>query len=183
MELEVWKDIEGFEGVYQVSNFGNIRSLDRMVEYHRNGKIHKRKYPGKQMKLKTTRAHNYYFVGLSKGHQEYEWSLVHKLVLTAFEGPRPKDAVCRHLDGNSHNNRADNLKWGTQAENEMDKVRHGTRHSGERHPGTKITNEQASEIKAQIRSGKRLIDIANETGIKFRIISQIKRGRSFRYVA
>ena len=55
--------------------------------------------------------------------------LVHRLVLEAFVGPRPEGMVARHLNGDPGDNRLENLAWGTQSENNYDKVRHGTHHN------------------------------------------------------
>ena len=72
--------------------------------------------------------------------------LVHRLVLETYVGPRPDGMECRHLNGNSIDNRLKNLKWGTRSENTYDSVRHGT-HSramlgkfGENHPASKLSD-------------------------------------------
>lgn len=72
----------------------------------------------------------------------------HVVVLSAFAGPRPEGAVCRHLDGNKQNNRPDNLAWGTPTENMHDKDHHGTHNKGDRNGRRKVT----SDIVLQVRS-------------------------------
>lgn len=71
---------------------------------------------------------------------------IHVLVALAFHGPRPNKLVIRHLDGNHLNNHKDNLKYGTQAENAQDAVRHGTVRSGSKHPFAKLTEVDVQEI-------------------------------------
>jgi DNA-binding transcriptional regulator YiaG len=83
---------------------------------------------------------------------------VHQLVCEAFHGvcPTPQHEV-RHLNGVPTDNRADNLKWGTRAENAADRIRHGTsqnpRFQGEDHPGAKLTWEQVREIRKRYTTG------------------------------
>lgn len=71
---------------------------------------------------------------------------VHGLVAAAFFGLRPDGLVVRHRNGNSSDNRAENLVYGTQAENIGDRQAHGTTARGERHYRAKLTDEQATEI-------------------------------------
>lgn len=72
---------------------------------------------------------------------------VHTLVLLAFSGPRPPGKECCHNDGNKDNNRADNLRYGTQADNARDRIKHGHQQCGENHDSAKMTTEQIREIR------------------------------------
>lgn len=116
---ETWKPIPGYENEYEVSDHGRVRSLDRTITTKRG--IRKRRKG--QMLGYTLNSTGYprAWVGEKK-------RLVHHLVLEAFVGPRPPNHVSRHLDGNPLNPRLDNLAWGTQSENMLDKQRHGTDH-------------------------------------------------------
>lgn len=115
---EIWKDIEGFEGLYQVSNLGRVKSLDRYVEsrghlIYRKGVIRK--------PFDTT---GYYSVTLNKDRKETTFQ-VHRLVAQAFI-PNPNDLpVVNHLDGRKTNNCIDNLEWTTYAENSKHAVETG----------------------------------------------------------
>ena len=103
---EIWKDIEGYEGFYQVSNLGRVRSLDH-IAHSKNGVPQYRH--GKILKQSTVRS-GYKRVHISKdGNAEYR--AVHRLVAFAFcEKPEGMDIV-NHLDNDPSNNRADNLEW------------------------------------------------------------------------
>ena len=79
---------------------------------------------------------------------------VHRLVLEAFVGACPKGQQCRHLDGNPGNNHLGNLCWGTQKENEEDKIRHGTKILGEMHKRARITDTQAVQIRKMYATGR-----------------------------
>ena len=70
------------------------------------------------------------------------------LVCTAFHGPCPDGMVCRHLDGNSRNDRADNLAWGTPLKNTDDRRRHGTIAVGESHGKAKLTDAQIADLRS-----------------------------------
>lgn len=101
---EIWKDIKGYEGLYQVSNMGKVKSLN----YLRTGKENVLK-PGKQNS-------GYLTVCLSKNNKPKIFR-VHRLVATAFI-PNPENKPCiDHINTIKDDNRAENLKWATQKEN------------------------------------------------------------------
>lgn len=104
--VEIWKDIPGYEGLYQVSNLGRVRSLDRLTPMP-NGKL--RRECGRVMYQSTTRC-GYYVIGLSKGDKRKYFS-VHRLVAMAFIH-NPDNLRCvNHKDENKMNNHLDNLEW------------------------------------------------------------------------
>lgn len=106
---EQWLPVVGYEGLYEVSNQGRVRSA-----------LQRSSFPSQE------RCHaGHRRVWLRSGDVGRK-HFVHVLVLTAFDQPRPDPtAQCRHLDGNSANNHLSNLKWGTVSENALDRVLHG----------------------------------------------------------
>ena len=101
---EIYKDIENYEGLYQISNLGRVKSLD----YHRTRK--------EQILKPATDKGGYLFVGLCK-NGKCERLLVHRLVATAFI-PNPDNKPCiDHINTNRTDNSVDNLRWTTQKEN------------------------------------------------------------------
>lgn len=101
---EIWKDIEGYEGLYQVSNMGRVRSVDKYVQNH--SKLNFKK--GKLKKLRP-KDNKYLIVDLYKGNKP-KTLYVHRLVAFAFiDNPLNKETV-NHKDGNVQNNCVDNLE-------------------------------------------------------------------------
>jgi hypothetical protein len=113
-----WRPIPGWEGFYEASDHGDVRSLPRRDRLGRKA--------GGQLLAKTERG-GYLQVSLRrKTEGERACMTVHKAVMLAFAGPRPSGHDIRHLDGNPLNNRRANLAYGTRRENNLDAVRHGT---------------------------------------------------------
>jgi len=106
---EIWKDIPGYEGYYQVSNYGGVRSVDRLIFI--NGNITNVK--GKL--LRSCNSGGYKIVMLNKHSRKMK--KVHRLVLSAFEGV--SDLDCNHKDGVKSNNYIDNLEYCTPSENAL----------------------------------------------------------------
>lgn len=118
---ERWRSVVGFEGTYEVSDLGRVRSVSRMVERSGQGGY---RIQGRVLKTHVN-PHGYAQITLAR---KGKWlsRRVHRLVLEAFVGPRPRGKEARHLDGDRLNNGLHNLKWGTKSENAWDQVRHGT---------------------------------------------------------
>lgn len=106
--MEVWKDVINYEGFYQVSNFGNVRSLDRIIKYI-DGRSRNEK--GKVLNpYKGTK--KYLYIDL-KGKSV---SIQRLVAIHFLENPENKPTV-NHIDGNKSNNHVDNLEWNTFSEN------------------------------------------------------------------
>lgn len=121
MSEEEWRAVPGWEGMYDVSDQGNVRSLTRTISkpgwgpFTRKGRI-----------LRPDIAKGYLRVTLqNKGAGRADRRLLHHLVLEAFVGPQPDGMEARHLDGIRTNNTPGNLAWGTRVENAADRDRHG----------------------------------------------------------
>ena len=119
---EIWKDIPNYEGLYQVSNLGRVKSLDRVVTF-KNGT--KRLFKGVIRKQTIDKA-NRCCVKLCKNNKE-ENCYVHSLVALSFIGERPKGYVVAHYDGNPQNNNISNLRYDLYRENMIDICRQGSK--------------------------------------------------------
>lgn len=165
---EIWKDIKGYEGLYQVSNLGRVRSLDRVA---RNG----HKYSGKIRKQCFSRG--YLIVSLSKdGVKKHPH--VHRLVAEAFvPNPENKPEVS-HLDETKTNNKADNLVWATSKEN-CNMPKHIERLSGANNPnyGIKMSDEQKRKISETKKSNMDWVGEKNPMYGKHRWRGEAPRAR------
>ena len=121
MAEEVWKDIPGYEGKYQVSNLGRVKSLERKVRgvNHYTGKDFFRTIP--ERILRPGKSCKSGHVSVVLGHGE-RGKPVHQLVMLAFVGPPPVGMEVRHLNGNPTDNRLENLSYGTRTENILDVI-------------------------------------------------------------
>jgi len=122
--IEIWKPIKGYEKLYEVSTFGNVRSLDRFVNTkikHVNKRMLRGKVVSNQIDIT-----GYYRVGLSS-NSKVKSVHIHRLVCEAFiSNPESKKCV-NHKDGNKQNNFASNLEWCTYSENMLHAVAAGLR--------------------------------------------------------
>ena len=121
--MEIWKDIEGYEGLYQVSTYGRVKSLERdtvgLFGPMHLGEMILNCYEGFASESAV-----YFSVSLSKEKEKKTFS-VHRLVAKAFI-PNPENKPCvNHIDGNKHNNCVDNLEWVTHKENIEHAIRTG----------------------------------------------------------
>lgn len=142
--MEIWKDIDGYNGYYQVSNYGNVRSVDRFDGVHdRKGTII----------IPSVKQNGYLQVGLRK-HNTRKWFGVHRLVATHFiDNPHNKPQV-NHIDGNKLNNTVENLEWVTGKENQRHATKLGLRDNmpkGEKHPAYGKYGENSRTAKPVIR--------------------------------
>lgn len=120
---ERWLPVPGWEGLYEVSDLGRVRSLDRMVRTHHDGR---RLVRGRVLKPGRVSKYGHQGVIFTKaGSGRYPFQ-VHQLVLLAFDRPCPDGMEVRHLDSNPANNALTNLTYGTRKENAQDRVQNGT---------------------------------------------------------
>lgn len=133
-----WKDIHGYEGLYEISISGIVRSLGRCIN---NRQV-------KPTVLKHRIRNGYHEVALYK-EGKYRYLLVHRLVLTTFGSPAFDDTYqCAHLDGCRDNNCISNLQWVTPKENAHHRDIHGTTVRGTRHWTHQRSNNPDESISA-----------------------------------
>lgn len=115
---ERWLPISDYEGAYEVSNLGRVRSLDRFDS--RGNRTF-----GRILRPDTSKPSGHLRVTFCSGGVTQRY-FVHRLVLSAFIGPRPEGMESCHNDGNPKNNLINNLRWDTKSANARDRRRHGT---------------------------------------------------------
>lgn len=166
---EIWKPVKGYEGLYEVSNTGKVRSRDRTIAYTFCGEKHLRTIRGTVLKQRSNP--EYYRVSLCKNGVTRD-GYVHRIVAEAFI-PNPYGlSQVNHLDENKANNRADNLEWITPLEN----VRYGTGNA-------RSAATRSKPIAQYTRDGilvkvyRSLSEIKREHGWAITSISNAARGR------
>ena len=158
---ELWKPVVGYEGLYEVSNYGRVESLPRKVQYLGRRGL----WTVKERILKTrVGSGGYLVVGLAN---KRTWRVpIHILVLTAFDKPRSVGQQAQHLNGNASDSRLCNLRWGTPGENREDMRVHGTTNRGERNGRVKLTKwDVLIEIPCYSALGLNYTQMAKRLGV------------------
>jgi len=169
---EVWKNVIGYEGLYQVSNLGRVRSLDRISRNRFSDKVLKK---GKIL-LQYIDKKNKPCVGLYINNRGIN-RRVCTLVAEAFLGLRPEGLLCCHKDGNPQNNIPKNLRWDTAKSNSQDMIKHGNSCRGEKNGHAKLVKEQVLEIKKKYNTGRYTQQqLGDEYGVLQSSISSIIKG-------
>lgn len=182
---EVWKDVIGFDGLYQVSSIGRVQSLTRMIDHSRYGKgIYFSVLRGRIMTLSYNQ--KYPKVALRKDGKTFKF-LVHRLLAEAFiPNPDNKPQV-NHINGIQKDNRLENLEWATRKENMIHAFKTGLYsggHIGEYNPMNKLSNKQVLEIRTLLRSRNiPIMEIANKYGVCYKTVWFIKVGRTWSHLA
>lgn len=172
---EIWKDVPGYEGLYQASSLGRIKSVDRIVP-----KLNGSTQSVLERILKTApNGEGYPQCTLFKSGSR--WSThVHCVIALTFHGECPDGQIVRHRDGVKTNCKPSNLRYGTLADNEMDKIGHGTVARGERHGAAVLTADQVLSMRRRYSAGMATLKtLAQERGASITTIHDAITGRSW----
>ncbi len=172
MLKERWKDVVGYEGLYQVSDVGRVKRIafgpgtfvGKILQYCFN----KDGYP---------------LVNLHKNSIQKQWQ-VHRLVLQAFIGSCPIGMECCHNDGDKHNIQLENLRWDTHSNNISDAVRHETLvdNRGSQNGQSKLTEKDVVKIKKLGKQNVSFKLIAEIFNISLTTIYDIIKRRTWRHI-
>ena len=161
-----WADVVGFEGVYEVSDCGQVRRILK------HGTKELTAYPtGTRLSVHLR----------FKAGGKIEYKLVHRLVMAAFVGPCPDRQEVNHKDGNPSNNRLDNLEYVSREENMRHAQAHGLMHHviGAANKSSKLTEEAVAEIRTSNLSG---VELAKKYGVVKSVISAARLGVTWQHV-
>jgi hypothetical protein len=166
--IENWRPVVGYEGFYEVSDLGRVRSLTRQTcRGPRGGRMLR---PGKD-------THGYLMVRMCRDGF-FGRRLVHRLVLESFVGPKPHGQQARHFPDRARtNNRLTNLAWGTPAENSADK-----RHHGSQRIGFRLNPDTVRAIRRMRACGENLLAIAAVFGVTESTVCKVLRGVHWSWV-
>lgn len=175
---EVWKAIPDFEGLYEASSLGRIRSLDRMVT-GKNGVT--KRFSGRVIAEVPMNA-GYVTVALSKDGNPVRY-LVHRLVAFTFIPNPDERPEVNHKNGVKSDNRIDNLEWMGRGANIDHAVETGLiRNKGELNPAAKLTGAQVMQIKELSRYCLHPNELARAFNVKPGTITDIQLSRSWQHI-
>lgn len=189
-EAEMWKPVPEYEGLYEVSNLGRVRSVDRVVVDKNNvpkvlrGRVLKHTFDRQKERVQNAQ------VVLSRGGVTTSRT-VHSLVLEAFVGPRPDGMEACHFPDKSHeNNRLDNLRWDTYQGNRNDMKVHGTTTApktsmkGSSNSNSSLTEPDVIEIRRiHVNEGLTHKQIASRFSVSEATIQHLLKGRTWKHVS
>jgi hypothetical protein len=167
--MEIWKDLKGLEGIYQVSNLGNVRSLDRLEKFRNGLRVRK----GKLMKCSPN--NGYLSVNL-KNNGWVKHAFVHRLVAEAFIDSFTPDCVVNHVDFDRCNNTPENLTCGTQMDNIIHNMNNDKHLYGERNGAAKLNEDQVRKLKDAITG---ISQMAKSFGVTYQTAKRIRRGEAW----
>lgn len=182
--VEQWRPIPGWEGFYEVSDMGRVRSLDRDIPNSRGAGT--RRMRGKLLKPKKY-PNGYRFVQLSRGYwaSQKERQVSH-LVLEAFVGPRPEGFQACHNNGDNQDDQLENLRWDTPKNNNADKKEHGTHRKGREMWQSVLDENKVKAIRLEYRKWGRCstnrYELARKYGVDIMTISHIVWGDNWKHV-
>lgn len=164
--MEIWKDVRGYEDLYQVSNLGNLKSLDRIINL--TGKNQFKSFTAQKLikgqKIKKCiNKYNYFQVVLYK-NGEKENKLIHQLVAQAFIPNPDNKPTVNHIDGNKLNNCVDNLEWATNKEQ--------TQHAIQKLGFRSVISKQCRDKQKELHQRK----VKRSDGIMFNSIKEASMG-------
>ena len=165
---EIWKDILGYEGHYQISNLGNVKRFTKYKSNILKPRINKR---------------GYVQIILCKNNCAKTFRL-HRIIAESFIPNPYKKLQVNHINGVRHDNKVENLEWVTQNEN----MKHAFENrlavalKGESQPNSKLKEIQVLDIKERIKKRESNISIAKLYNVSMETISNIKRNRTWKHL-
>ncbi len=168
---EMWRPVVGFEGRYEVSRDGRVRSLNR----------YRAKDFGKTLSPYTQNK-GYQYLSLRTHDGGKRTLAVHRLVLEAFVGPCPPGKQAAHGNGDPADNRVENLRWASAAENIADRARHGRTARGEACGSSKLDRKAVKTIKRLRGAGLSATEVAHLACVNPTTVQDIWDGETWRHL-
>jgi hypothetical protein len=172
-EPERWLPVPGYEGLYDISALGRVRSLHGGKGKGKRGGLLRATVAGRT---------NYHLRVFLHKDGARATKLVHQLVMEAFVGPPPEGHEVRHGPGGALDNRLLNLCYGSRRENMADKVRDGTLIYGEDIKGSRLTEQIVIECRRRYAAGETTIVLGAEFGVTASTMNEAVTGGSWAWV-
>lgn len=177
LNREIWKDIPNYEGYYQISSLGRVRSLNRVVSSYPRRVVKKSRllHPNEnkdghfRVCLTKNKIRNYFFI--------------HRIVLSVYAENYNNFPVCCHGDGVPSNNRIENLRWGTVKDNSDDSRKHGTLIMGEKCKKSKLKEEDIINIRKMYKTGLyTAVELSKKYNVTSVLIDSIVNNKIWRHL-
>jgi len=179
--IEIWRDVPGYEGSYQISSWGRVKSLPRRLRANTGY------YTTKERIFKKYNNRGYEEIKLYNGDDTFKNCQVHRLVAFAFI-PNPNNYPhINHIDGNPRNSRVENLEWCTNSMNTKHAYDTGLKdpknYKGEGNCNAKLTEEQVKLIryKHEVKNMS-VVELTNEYNISYGAIYAIVKRNNWKHV-
>ncbi len=177
--MDIWKDVEGYEGVYMVSNTAMVKSLDHFV-YHSDGKHRTQK--GRILKQHKS-VKGYIRVSLSKKGKRFHTS-VHRLVAKAFINNEFNKPQVNHINGDKSDNRIENLEWCTNSENQIHAIKNGlvNHNTCEKHHNSKLSDKDVLTARWLHKKGATNMELSLKYNVSETAMSKILRNLTYKNI-
>lgn len=176
-DIELWADIKDYESIYQISNHGRIKSLERV--FTKSIKGHKQSISVSTPELIRINADKEYPQTSLWRNGKAKWVTIHRLVAIHFV-PNPHNyKYVLHKDDNKKNPHWSNLEWGTQSQNVLDCISRGRGFNGIKNGNSKLTEENVKEIRQLLSKGISSRKIASKFGVSKMPILAIKNNKTW----
>ena len=180
LDSELWRDIRGYEGLYQVSSHGNVKSIDRIIR-DKNGRV---KISKGRLLAFTVEKDGYFQLHLSKGNVSKLFK-VHKLVAEAFIQPIKGKNLVNHKNGLKQINHVKNLEWVNNKENTQHAHKLGLINYlvGEDHPKAILTNRKVLRIRELHSTGNYTqVSLAKLFNVSVSAVAGVLNGRNWNHI-
>lgn len=172
---ETWLPVPGYEGRYEVSDFGRVRGLPTTSRNRLTGGISVRRRRILKVSRRQKSGHLHLVLQVNGAKRNHT---IHQLVALAFLGPCPAGKQTLHRDDDKENNTLGNLYYGTSKENGQDRVRNNRTAWGAKHHAARITEDVALKI-WKLKGKAKVVDIAWQFGVTVSAVSHIHNGWSW----
>lgn len=173
---EIWKDIKGYEGYYQISNLGRVKGLLRIVDHSLT-----KKYIVKSIIRKNDLLNSgYVIINLAKNGIVRKF-IIHRLVAQSFIQNPEKKSEINHKNGIKKDNRVENLEWCTRSENCKHSFDIGLSKRGEDHYKTKLTEKQVIKIKRN-KNNLTVTEMAKKYHVTYECIRKIIKNYNWKHI-